>query len=56
MPDEPNIGAPCTCGRSTTGNCLGWHNLTNEEYERVRMEAELKLDEERRVRLLTEGE
>ena len=32
----------CTCGRSTTGDCLGWHNLSNEEYERVRMEADIK--------------
>lgn len=37
----------CTCGRSITGDCLGWHNLTNEEYERARMEAEIKADAER---------
>ena len=37
----------CTCGRSTTGDCLGWHNLTNEEYERVRAEADLKAQEDR---------
>jgi len=22
----------CTCGRSPTGNCIGWHKLTEEEY------------------------
>jgi len=22
----------CSCGRSPTGLCIGWHNLTNEEY------------------------
>lgn len=22
----------CGCGRSPTGKCIGWHNLTNEEY------------------------
>lgn len=37
----------CTCGRSITGDCLGWHNLSNEEYARVRDEAEIKAREER---------
>ena len=23
----------CTCGRSPTGNCLGWHNLTEKKYQ-----------------------
>ena len=22
----------CTCGRSQTVNCFGWHNLTEEKY------------------------
>lgn len=22
----------CGCGRSPTGNCIGWHSLTEEEY------------------------
>ena len=22
----------CGCGRSTTGDCVGWHMLTEEEY------------------------
>lgn len=21
----------CTCGRSPTGNCIGWHNLTEDQ-------------------------
>ena len=37
----------CSCGRSITGDCMNCHNLSNEEYERVRMEAEQKLMEER---------
>lgn len=37
----------CTCGRSITGDCLGWHNLNNEEYERARMEAEIKANDDR---------
>jgi hypothetical protein len=23
----------CGCGRSPTGNCCGWHGLTEDEYE-----------------------
>ena len=41
--------AKCTCGRSTTGECRGWHNLNNEEYERVRMEADLAEQDARRL-------
>ena len=54
MADEVELGKPCTCGRSTTGNCMGWHNLSNEEYDRVRNEDEQKMLFEREVRLLTE--
>ena len=25
----------CGCGRSPTGKCIGWHNLTEEEYKKV---------------------
>lgn len=24
----------CGCGRSPTGNCIGWHGLTKEEFAR----------------------
>lgn len=24
----------CGCGRSPTGDCIGWHNLTEEEFQR----------------------
>ena len=24
---------PCGCGRSPTGECIGWHSLTEEEYQ-----------------------
>jgi hypothetical protein len=24
---------PCGCGRSPTGQCIGWHALSNEEYK-----------------------
>lgn len=23
----------CGCGRSPTGTCIGWHNLTEEQYQ-----------------------
>ena len=23
----------CGCGRSPTGECIGWHDLTEEEYQ-----------------------
>ena len=23
----------CTCGRSPTGKCVGWHKLSEEEYQ-----------------------
>jgi len=24
----------CSCGRSPTGNCIGWHKLTEENYKK----------------------
>ena len=27
------IKGTCGCGRSPTGNCCGWHGLTEEAYE-----------------------
>jgi len=24
----------CGCGRSPTGNCIGWHALSEEEYQK----------------------
>lgn len=23
----------CGCGRSPTGNCIGWHSLSEEQYQ-----------------------
>lgn len=28
---EGNIGS-CGCGRSPTGECIGWHGLSEEQY------------------------
>lgn len=29
---QEKIGT-CGCGRSPTGDCIGWHGLTTEQYE-----------------------
>jgi hypothetical protein len=28
----------CGCGRSPTGDCIGWHGLTNEQYQKKLLE------------------
>ena len=38
----------CGCGRSPTGRCIGWHNLTEEEYR-------VKLDEYEKRKALKEN-
>jgi hypothetical protein len=42
----------CGCGRSPTGKCIGWHNLTNEEYSAKLQEHERKQLMESAPRLL----
>ncbi|MDC3002539.1 hypothetical protein OAZ20_00480 [Paracoccaceae bacterium] len=32
----------CTCGRSPTGKCVGWHNLSEEEYQKKKITWETK--------------
>ncbi len=39
----------CGCGRSPTGDCIGWHGLTEELYQHKKMlwiEEQLKKDQE----------
>jgi len=31
----------CGCGRSPTGNCIGWHRLTEEQYQAKQAEWDL---------------
>jgi hypothetical protein len=38
---EQKKGA-CGCGRSPTGNCCGWHALTEEQYQQRLQEYQLK--------------
>ena len=28
------MSSKCTCGRSPNGNCVGWHNLSEEDYKK----------------------
>lgn len=42
----------CGCGRSPTGKCIGWHNLTNEQFEAKKTEHEKKQLIESAPRLL----
>lgn len=31
----------CGCGRSPTGDCCGWHSLTEEDYQKKKEEWEI---------------
>ena len=33
MENVRNDNGTCGCGRSPTGDCIGWHMLTAEEFE-----------------------
>lgn len=35
----------CGCGRSPSGNCIGWHNLTEEKYQERLKEYQVKQKE-----------
>ena len=45
--------AECGCGRSPTGQCIGWHNLSEEEYQQKLKEHQEKAAEEERRRTET---
>lgn len=34
--------AACGCGRSPTGKCIGWHGLTESEYQKKLAEYKTK--------------
>ena len=38
----------CTCGRSPTGKCVGWHKLSEEDYQikKIALEAKQKSAQE----------
>lgn len=31
--ENPEEFGACGCGRSPTGKCIGWHGLTEEQYQ-----------------------
>lgn len=53
MSEEKKVVA-CGCGRSPTGSCIGWHSLTNEEYQAKLAEYEKKQLNESAPKLLKE--
>ena len=40
--------AKCSCGRSPTGLCVGWHGLTKEAYEKNKKEYEEMAEDEKK--------
>ena len=46
--NQNNNGIPCGCGRSPTGNCIGWHALEEGEYRERLAQWELE-DYQRRA-------
>lgn len=46
---------PCVCGRSPTGFCIGFHNMTNEAFQKYLTEKQKALNEQAKPQLLKEG-
>jgi len=40
---NPGDFGRCGCGRSPTGKCVGWHGLTEEQYQKALNDYELEL-------------
>ena len=40
--DKQEIIMSCTCGRSPTGKCVGWHKLSEEDYQKKKVTWEAK--------------
>lgn len=43
---EDKISSPCGCGRSPTGQCVGWHSLPKQEYRKRLAEHQEKQQED----------
>jgi hypothetical protein len=41
MMPKPEVAGQCGCGRSPTGKCIGWHALSEEDYQAKSAEYEL---------------
>jgi Fe-S cluster assembly ATPase SufC len=51
--EDPAQFGKCGCGRSPTGKCIGWHGLTQEQFQRAQanwLEEELRKDAEQDVK------
>lgn len=48
MMAKPDGKYSCGCGRSPTGQCCGWHALTEEAYQQKRAEYEDALIQKQR--------
>ena len=42
-----NNMSECTCGRSPTDNCVGWHNLSEEAYQEKKIAYEARQADKR---------
>jgi hypothetical protein len=41
--ENPDDFGACGCGRSPNGKCIGWHGLTQEQYQAALAEYEAQL-------------
>lgn len=41
--DKPEDFGKCGCGRSPTGKCIGWHALTEEQYQAALNDYEIEI-------------
>ena len=41
--DKPEDFGKCGCGRSPTGKCIGWHGLTEEQYQAALNDYEIEI-------------
>lgn len=51
MQAKPGTVGQCGCGRSPTGNCVGWHALTEDVYqEKLKAYNEAKKQDDEELR------
>lgn len=59
MIDENRFGITdenvCRCSRSPTGKCIGWHSLSNEDYDKELKKWNSQQLNESAPKFLTEG-
>lgn len=50
MMPKPEVAGKCGCGRSPTGQCVGWHALTEDVYiEKLNSYLRELADEEKKL-------